>query len=62
MFVIDAKLLTKSVSNMTLKGPLYSSISPHTLEFASAAWSPWNEGDKAILEKIQRRAVSWSQV
>jgi hypothetical protein len=32
-------------------------VRPH-LEFASAAWSPRNEGDKAILEKIQRRAVS----
>jgi hypothetical protein len=28
------------------------------LEFASTAWSPWLEGDKAVLEKIQRRAVS----
>jgi hypothetical protein len=32
-------------------------VRPH-LEFASAAWSPWQEGDKAALEKIQRRAVS----
>jgi hypothetical protein len=35
-------------------------VRPH-LEFASAAWSPWqerDERDKAVLEKIQRRAVS----
>ncbi len=29
---------------------------PH-LEFSSPAWSPWKEADKAVLEKIQRRAV-----
>jgi hypothetical protein len=28
------------------------------LEFASAAWSPWHEADKTVLEKIQQRAVS----
>jgi hypothetical protein len=32
-------------------------VRPH-LEFASPAWSPWTEADKAVLEKIQRRAVS----
>jgi hypothetical protein len=32
-------------------------VRPH-LEFASPAWSPWNESDKESLEKIQRRAVS----
>jgi hypothetical protein len=32
-------------------------VRPH-LEFASPAWSPWTEMDKAVLEKIQRRAVS----
>jgi len=31
-------------------------VRPH-LEFASPAWSPWTEADKAVLEKIQRRAV-----
>ena len=30
---------------------------PH-LEFASVAWSPWFEADKAVLEKIQQRAVA----
>ncbi len=30
-------------------------VRPH-LEFASPAWSPWTEADKAVLEKIQRRA------
>ncbi len=34
---------------------------PH-LEFASPAWSPWTEADKAVLEKIQRRAVSEGRV
>ncbi len=28
-------------------------VRPH-LEFASPAWSPWTEADKAVLEKIQR--------
>jgi hypothetical protein len=31
-------------------------IRPH-LEFAAAAWSPWHESDKDLLEKVQRRAV-----
>ncbi len=32
-------------------------VRPH-LEYAAAAWSPWLEADKAVLEKIQRRAIS----
>ncbi len=28
-------------------------VRPH-LEFASPAWSPWQEGDKECLEKVQR--------
>jgi hypothetical protein len=32
-------------------------VRPH-LEFAVQAWSPWNQGDKDILERVQRRAVS----
>ena len=32
-------------------------IRPH-LEFAAAAWSPWHESDKDLLEKVQRRAIS----
>jgi hypothetical protein len=28
-------------------------VRPH-LEFASPAWSPWTEADRAVLEKIQR--------
>ena len=31
-------------------------VRPH-LEFATAAWSPWTEGDKAVLEDVQRKAV-----
>ena len=27
------------------------------MEFASPAWSPWLEGDKTILEKVQQKAV-----
>ncbi len=34
----------------------YQYVRPH-LEFASPAWSPWQEGDKECLEKVQRRAV-----
>jgi len=32
-------------------------VRPH-LEFASVAWTPWHEADKAVLERIQQRAVS----
>ena len=28
------------------------------LEFASPAWSPWNETDKSTIEKVQIRAVN----
>jgi ribonucleases P/MRP protein subunit RPP40 len=31
-------------------------VRPH-LEFSTQVWSPWNEEDKACLEKIQQRAV-----
>jgi hypothetical protein len=31
-------------------------VRPH-LEFAAPAWSPWNRGDIACLEKVQERAV-----
>jgi hypothetical protein len=32
-------------------------VRPH-LEFAAPAWSPWQEGDKECLERVQRRAVA----
>jgi len=32
-------------------------VRPH-LEYAAVAWSPWLEGDKECLEKVQRRAVA----
>ena len=32
-------------------------VRPH-LEFASPAWSPWNETDKSTIEKVQIRAVN----
>ena len=31
-------------------------VRPH-LEFATPAWSPWTEGDKKMLEKVQERAI-----
>jgi hypothetical protein len=31
-------------------------VRPH-LEFSSAAWSPWQEGDKALLERVQEKAI-----
>jgi ribonuclease P/MRP protein subunit RPP40 len=31
-------------------------VRPH-LEFASPAWSPWQQGDKDVLEKVQEKAV-----
>ena len=32
-------------------------VRPH-LEFSAPAWSPWQEGDKACLESVQRRAIA----
>jgi hypothetical protein len=32
-------------------------VRPH-LEFSSPAWSPWLQGDKDILEKVQEKAVN----
>ena len=29
---------------------------PH-LEYCQAAWSPWTEGDKKVLEQVQQRAI-----
>ena len=31
-------------------------VRPH-IEFSTQAWSPWTEADKAVLEKVQRKAV-----
>ena len=31
-------------------------VRPH-LEYAVVCWSPWTEGDKEVLEKVQRRAI-----
>ena len=36
---------------------LYSQYVRLHLEFAGPAWSPWLEGDKEVLEKVQKRAV-----
>ena len=32
-------------------------VLPH-LDFSSATWSPWTEGDKEVLEKVQQRMVA----
>ena len=32
-------------------------VRPH-LEFAATVWSPWQEGDRDCLEKVQKRAIS----
>ena len=37
--------------------PLYKCFVRPKLEFAVAAWSPWTEGDKKVLEKVQERMV-----
>ena len=37
--------------------PLYKTFIRPKLEHAVAAWSPWLEGDKEVLEKVQRRLV-----
>ena len=31
-------------------------VRPH-LEYCGAAWSPWTQGDKDVLENVQRRAI-----
>ena len=31
-------------------------VRPH-LEYCQAAWSPWTEGDKKVLEQVQQRAI-----
>ena len=37
--------------------PLYKTFVRPKLEHAVAAWSPWMEGDKEVMEKVQRRMV-----
>ena len=37
--------------------PLYKIFIRPKLEFAASAWSPWTEGDKKLLEKVQERLV-----
>ena len=37
--------------------PLYKSFVRPKLEFAVQAWSPWHEGDKKVLEKVQERMI-----
>ena len=37
--------------------PLYKTFVRPKLEYAVAAWSPWNEGDKETLERVQKRLV-----
>ena len=35
--------------------PLYKTFVRPKLEYAVAAWSPWMEGNREVLEKVQRR-------
>ena len=37
--------------------PLYKAFVRPKLEFAIQAWSPWQEGDKKVLEKVQERMI-----
>ena len=37
--------------------PLYKTFVRPKLEFAASSWSPWTEGDKKQLEKVQERLV-----
>jgi hypothetical protein len=32
-------------------------VRPH-LEFSVSAWAPWQEGDKAVLERVQEKAIN----
>ena len=38
-------------------GHILSNIDVAVHKYAMAAWSPWNQGDKEVLESVQRRAV-----
>lgn len=40
---------------------LYKQFVRCHLEFAIPAWSPWATGEIEILERVQKRAVNWSQ-
>ena len=37
--------------------PLYKTFVRTKMEFAVAAWNPWNEGDIALLENVQKRMI-----
>ena len=37
--------------------PLYKTFIRPKLEHAVAAWSPWLEGDREVMEKVQKRMV-----
>ena len=37
--------------------PLYKTFVRPKLEHAVAAWSPWTEGDKETLERVQKRLI-----
>ena len=56
------RYLTKNLNVQCIAWPnlifwgTHTYVRPH-LEYAMAAWSPWNQGDKEVLESVQRRAV-----
>ena len=36
---------------------LYRTYVRSLLDYCSSAWSPWNQGDTEVVEKVQRRAI-----
>ena len=56
------RYLTKNLDVQCIASPnlivwgTHTYVWPH-LEYAMAAWSPLNQGDKEFLESVQRRAV-----